>query len=69
MVSLVIHAVLGVGSTGFVVWRNRRLFSGGWRGARVSLVEAALYVAGFASLILGWWFNINYVAEFGARAS
>ncbi len=69
MVSLVIHAVLGVSTTAFVVWRNRRLFSGGWLGARVSVIEAVLYVAGFASLVLGWWFNINYVAEFGARAS
>ena len=69
MVSLLIHAVLGVGTTTFVIWRNRRFFTGGWRGTRVSVVEAVLYLAGFASLILGWWFNINYVAEFGARAS
>ncbi len=28
MISLIVHAVLGVATTVFVVWRNRRLFTG-----------------------------------------
>src|SRR3954451_6495421 len=69
MASLIIHAVLGVLTTGYVVWRNRRLFTGGWAGVRGTPVEALLYVIGFGSLVLGWYFNIRYVQQFGARAS
>ncbi len=69
MTSLIIHAVLGVATTAFVVWHNRRLFSRGWKGARVTPLEAALYVIAIVSVGLGWYFNIQYVAEFGARAS
>jgi Terpene cyclase DEP1 len=69
MTSLIIHAVLGVATTAFVVWHNRRLFSGGWRGARVTPLEGAFYLIALVSVGLGWYFNIQYVAEFGARAS
>jgi Terpene cyclase DEP1 len=69
MISLVIHAILGVSVTAFVVWANRRLFRGRWDGVRVTPLEGFLYVVAFASVILGWYFNIRYVQHFGARAS
>jgi hypothetical protein len=69
MVSLIIHAVLGVATTAFVVWRNRRLFTGGWDGVRVSPLEAVLYVVAVCSVVLGWYFNIRYVQEWGSTAS
>jgi len=69
MISLLIHAVLGVATTAFVVWSNRRLYTGRWPGRRVTPVEVALYAIAIASVGLGWYFNIQYVAEFGARAS
>jgi len=69
MTSLIIHAVLGVGTTAFVLWCNRRLYTGGWAGSRVSPLELVLYLLAFVSLGLGWFFNIQYVAEFGARAN
>ena len=69
MVSLIIHAVLGVASTAFVVWRNKRLYSGGWKGVRVSPLEAVLYVVAVTSVALGWYFNIRYVQEWGSTAS
>jgi hypothetical protein len=69
MISLVIHAILGVATTAFVAWQNRRLYTGRWAGARVTPLEALLYVVALVSVGLGWYFNIQYVAEFGARAS
>jgi len=69
MISLLIHAVLGVATTAFVVWSNRRLFTGRWSGVRVTPLEASLYVIAIASVCLGWYFNIRYVQHFGARAS
>jgi hypothetical protein len=64
MLSLVIHAVLGVASTAFVVRANRHLFVG-----RVGTLEAVFYVIGLSSVALGWYFNIRYVQDFGKEAS
>ena len=69
MVSLIIHAVLGVATTTFVAYRNRRLFTGHWAGRRVSPIEGVLYVVALVSVGLGWYFNIRYVQQFGNQAS
>lgn len=69
MASLIIHAVLGVATTLFVTWKNRHLFRGGWPGARVSVVEGVLYLVAVTSVVLGWYFNIRYVQEWGQTAS
>ncbi|MCU1352254.1 MAG: hypothetical protein JWM05_1463 [Acidimicrobiales bacterium] len=69
MVSLIVHAVLGVSTTAFVAWRNRRLFTGRWAGMRVTPIEAVLYVTALVSVGLGWYFNIRYVGQFGKTAS
>lgn len=69
MASLIIHAVLGVATTAFVVHRNRRLFTGQWAGRRVSPIEGVLYVLAFTSLAIGWYCNIRYTQEYGSQAS
>jgi hypothetical protein len=69
MVSLIVHAVLGVATTGFVVWCNRRLFTGRWDGIRVSPLEGVFWIVGVVSVALGWYFNIRYVQELGSTAS
>lgn len=69
MISLIVHAVLGVLTTAVVLRANRHLFTGGWQGVRVAPVEALLYAIGVASLCLGWYFNIRYTQQFGSEAS
>lgn len=69
MVSLIVHAVLGVATTGFVVYRNRRLFTGVRPGRRASPVELVLWLTGFASLGIGWYCNIRYTRAVGSEAS
>lgn len=66
--SLVFYGILGIASTvaAFVV--NRRLFSGAQVG-RVSLLEGTYYAVGACSLLLGWYFNVRYVHQYGHRAS
>jgi hypothetical protein len=66
--SLVFYGVLGIASTvaAFVV--NRRLFSGTQAGP-VSLLEGTYYAVGVCSLLLGWYFNVRYVHQYGHRAS
>ena len=66
MVSLIVHAVLGVATTAFVAWRNRHLFTGGWDGRRVQPLEGVFCLVGVVSVGLGWYFNIRYVQEFGS---
>ena len=69
MVSLIVHAVLGVATTSFVVYRNRRLFTGDWAGRRATPLEIALWGIGLLSLGLGWYCNIRYTQQFGSDAS
>jgi hypothetical protein len=57
--SLVTFGVLGIVSTAFAFWVNRRLFSGRQAG-RVSLLEGSFYLFGLVSLGLGWYFNVRY---------
>lgn len=65
MVSLLVHAVLGVTSTALVLRANRHLFAG--RGP--SPLEVVLWVVGAASVALGWYCNVRYVQQFGTKAS
>ena len=69
MLSLIVHAVLGVATTAFVVRANQHLFTGDRSLTRVTPIEAVLAVIGLASLGLGWYFNIRYVQQFGKTAS
>ena len=56
---LLLFGILGVASTALAVAANRRLFAGGAVG-RPSVLEGLYYVAGLASLGLGWYFNVRY---------
>ncbi|HUD16091.1 MAG TPA: DUF2834 domain-containing protein [Acidimicrobiales bacterium] len=56
---LLLFGILGVASTALAVAANRRLFAGGAAG-RPSVLEGLYYVAGLASLGLGWYFNVRY---------
>jgi hypothetical protein len=66
--SLVFYGILGVASTVFAFVANRRIFAAGASG-RVSPLEGLYYFVGLSSLILGWYFNIRYVHQYGHKAS
>jgi hypothetical protein len=57
MVSLIVHAVLGLITIAIIVRTNRAIFA--VRG--FTTLELAYYVVGIASLPLCWYFNIRYV--------
>jgi len=78
MLSLIVHAVLGVATTTLMVRWNARLFrrdagagsgSGPGSGWTVSPLEVVIGVFGVASVVLGWYFNIRYVQQYGSEAS
>jgi hypothetical protein len=65
---LVFYGILGLGSTAFAFWANRRLFAGGTAGSP-SLLEGLFYFFGLVSLFLGWYFNVRYTHQYGHQAS
>jgi Terpene cyclase DEP1 len=57
MVSLIVHAVLGLITIAIIVRANRTIFTRSAAGP----LELIYYAIGIASLPLCWYFNIRYV--------
>jgi hypothetical protein len=64
MLSLIAHAVLGVATVWFLVASNPTIFRRTATGPLFSTLECVYYVAGIASIALGWYFNIRFVTEY-----
>jgi hypothetical protein len=64
----VFYGILGVISTAVAFGLNWRLFSEG-RAGRVSVLEGLYYLIGLCSLVLGWYFNVRYVHQYGHKAT
>jgi hypothetical protein len=64
MISLVVHAVLGLTVITWVVASNPRTFARPPGGAQFSPLECAYYLVGIASIGLGWYFNIRFVHDY-----
>ena len=63
MVSLIVHAALGIAAIVAIVAFNPHVFR---RRAtpKVSVLEAVYYLVGIAAIPLCWHFNIGYVTEY-----
>ncbi|MGI8334829.1 DUF2834 domain-containing protein [Actinomadura scrupuli] len=64
MLSLIVHAMLGVAVVWLLVAANRAIFRRPATGPLISALEGACYVVGVASVLLGWYFNIRFVREY-----
>lgn len=64
MVSLLVHAALGVVVIGWIVSSNPKVFTRPAGGSWFSLPECVYYVVGIASIALGWYFNIRFVQQY-----
>jgi len=64
MISLLVHAVLGLATVGWIVASNRTVFAKPAGGGAFSPLEVVYYVIGIASILLGWYFNIRFVNEY-----
>ena len=64
MVSLLTHAVLGLAVITWIVMANKKVFARPTNGPLFSPMEIVYYVVGIASVALGWYFNITYVAQY-----
>jgi hypothetical protein len=64
MVSLLVHAALGVTVVWLIFASNPAIFRRTAPGPAVSALELALYVTGVASVVIGWYFNIRFVRDY-----
>ena len=64
MVSLIVHAILGVLVILWIVRANPRVFTRPTDGPAFSTLEIAFYVIGVASIALGYYFNHQFVAQY-----
>ncbi|BBX99103.1 DUF2834 domain-containing protein [Mycobacterium lacus] len=64
MVSLLVHALLGLAVIGWIIASNPKAFARPATGPLFSPLECVYYVAGIASIALGWYFNIRFVREY-----
>ena len=63
---LMVSAILGLATIVMAFIYNRHLFGEGNAG-RITPLEGFFYLAGLASLGLGWYFNVRYVHAYKAR--
>lgn len=65
MFSLLVHALLGVGTVWWIVRANPAIFRRAGDGPLLSTNELVLYAVGVTSVVLGWYFNIRFVIDDG----
>jgi drug/metabolite transporter (DMT)-like permease len=69
MVSLVVHAILGIVVIAIIVRTNPGIFKRAAEGPQVSALEVVYYVVGVASIALGYYFNHQFVQEYSTPSS
>ncbi len=63
MISLLVHALLGLLVFGLIVVSNRQIFTRPADGRAFTALECVYYAVGIASIGLGWYFNVRFVVE------
>lgn len=68
MASLIVHLVLGIGIIAWIVRANRHIFARPTDGGPMfSPLEILFYVIGAASIVLGYYFNHQFVATYAVE--
>ena len=69
MLSLLVHAALGVVTVAIFFAVNARLYRRDWPGSDVSFLEGLYYVLAVVSVFAGWYYNVSYVFSYPAQYS
>ena len=69
MVSLVVHALLGILVIAAVVKSNPAIFARVPSGPSLSTLEIVFYIVGVASIALGYYFNYQFVQQYSTPSS
>ncbi|WP_343710470.1 DUF2834 domain-containing protein [Mycobacterium sp.] len=64
MVSLLVHAVLGLSVVGWIIASNPAVYAKPAGGHWFSVLEGVYYVVGVASVAAGWYFNVRFVHQY-----
>ncbi|MGH8446478.1 MAG: DUF2834 domain-containing protein [Solimonas sp.] len=62
------YALLGLASVALIVWLSRGLYRPGGKAGAASGLEWACYLLALPALFIGWYFNIEYMRQYGAEA-
>lgn len=65
MVSLLVHAVLGIAVVVWIIRSNPAIFRRPASGPMFSRLEVVYLVVGVVSIGLGWFFNVTFVFDYG----
>jgi hypothetical protein len=65
MVSLIVHFVLGVLVIAWIVRANPQIFARPRGGPAFSTLEVVYYVIGAVSIAIGYYFNHQFITEYG----
>src|SRR5271155_5617006 len=65
---LLVFGVLGILTTAYAFWVNRRLFGADGAG-RITVLEGAYYFFGVVGVCIGWYFNVRYTHHVGSKAN
>lgn len=66
--TMVFYIAIGLLSVALVVYFNRHLFQRAGKAGGVSALEWAYYATALAALLVGWYFNFQYMQEYGSQA-
>ena len=69
MVSLLVHALLGVVVFVVIIRSNPAIFARFPTGPQVSALEVFYYVVGVASIALGYYFNYQFIQDYSTPSS
>jgi hypothetical protein len=69
MVSMLVHAVLGVAVVWFTIASNPKIFSRPPDGPRFSGLEVAYWAVALVSIPLCWYFNYQFVVEYSTPST
>jgi len=63
------YITIGLLSVALIVYFNRHLFKRGGKAGGISLLEWAYYAVALAGLLVGWYFNFQYMGQYGSDAT
>lgn len=63
----IFYVCIGLLSIALTIYPNRHLFTA--KGGDVAALEAVYYLTALAALLVGWYFNFQYMRTYGAEAT
>jgi hypothetical protein len=64
----IFYIIIGLISVALIFYFNRDLFKSGAGAVGTSTIEAVYYVIALAALLIGWYFNFQYLRQYGTAA-